>query len=259
MVYEIPLRQLIDDGKPPAVRKEERQSERMKTIGLSVRCLSVGALLVGLAQTVTANTVTVINTGTSPGVTLNVALPWIPYNGGAYVGVENLKVNGVPTKGFCIDLYHFSSGSSVLYSVDPLALSPSATPPGAMGTAKADFIKEMWAYDYANALTGNNQAAGFQLALWGILQGSISGGVVTPDWTWLGGGAATAATYDADDLIAWANGNSGPLANVVGLNAVGVASGPQAYAIPGVPDAGFTAMLLGLGLAGLGGVRRIMK
>jgi hypothetical protein len=128
-----------------------------------------------------------------------------------------------------------------------------------MGAEKADFIKEMWAYGYANALLSGNNAAAFQVAIWGVLQGGIAGGTATPNWGWLVS-APSAVTTGADGLIAWANTHSGPLANVVGLNdivPVGSDSrGFQAYAISSVPDGGATLMLLGGALIGLGALRR---
>jgi hypothetical protein len=211
-------------------------------------------LVAVLASPATAGQVTVVNQGTSPGVILNVTLPI--YSGGAYVGVENLLVGNVLYKGFCIDLSHFAGvNTSVAYTIDPLDLSPAAIPPGAMGVEKADFIKEMWAYAYADALKSNAQAAGFQLAIWGVLQGDFVGGVLIPKWGWLGGEEATAIAYHADDLIAWTNYvHDLPLANVVGLNPVdSTPSAKQSYAI--VPDGGATLALLGGVLIGLGALR----
>jgi hypothetical protein len=216
---------------------------------LVAKLFILGAVAVLLAQTAMAGTVTVQNTGTSPGMTLGVNLPWIPYSGGAYVGVENLLVDGVAYDAFCIDLYHFASGSPLLYTVDSLASSPTAVPPDAMGNEMADFIREMWAYGFANALTGNQQAADFQIAIWGVLMGTISGGTVTSDFTWLTSGS----TVGAQALIDWTNTHNGALANLVGLNQVG---GAQAYVIEVVPDGGITCVLLGLGLLGLAAARR---
>ena len=118
-------------------------------------------LVAGMASPAMANPVTVVNTGTSPGVTLNVMLPWVPYTGGALVGVENLLVDGVAYDAFCIDLYHFAGvNQSILYNIDPLASSPTAIPPGAMGAEQALFIQEMWAYGFATALNGRQSGAG---------------------------------------------------------------------------------------------------
>jgi hypothetical protein len=229
-----------------------RKPERGRAMKRLVLALLLVAVFAPLAM---AGQVMVQNMGTGPGVTLTVHTPPpLNYNGGAYVGVENLLVDGVAYKGFCIDLYNFSSGSPLLYDMVALMNSPGV-PPGAMGAAKADFIKEMWAHGYAIALTGNNEAAGFQLAIWGVLQGTISGGVSTANWSWLEGGATTAAAYGADDLIDWTNTNDGGLANVVGLNRVNPPGGAQSYAIQ-VPDGGATLALLGFALMGLGALRR---
>ncbi len=122
-----------------------------------------------------------------------------------------------------------------------------------MGQEKADFIKEMWAQYYADSLSDNTKAGDFQLAIWGVLMGTASAGQVTSDFTWLTSGSSSGA----QDIIDWANNNTGDLADVAGLNPV--SAGPQSYAIPGVPDGGFTAVLLGMGMLALGGVRRMVK
>lgn len=214
-------------------------------------------LVVGLAAPAAAGPVAVVNTGVSPGVTVNVNLPWLSYIGEMSAGVMNLTVDGMPYDAFCIDLYHFASSSSLLYTIDPLADSPKA---GSMGPDKAAFIQEMWAYGYANALTGDSQAAAFQLAIWGVAQGSISNGVSTPDWTWLTGGDLAGALA----LINWANQNAGPLANVVGLNQYFAAgtngTSAQSYAIElPVPDGGATIVLLGGALIGVGALGRRLR
>jgi hypothetical protein len=240
----------------------------MNTIPKTVVAGVIG-LAICAASSLSANPVTVQNNGTSPGITVGVDLSWIPYNGGAYAGVENLLVNfgsgNVSVPAYCIDLYHFSSTSPLSYNIDPLAGSPTANPPKNMGPEKADFIKEMWAQYYGPSLTDATKAGGFQLAIWGVLQGTVTAGVVTPNWDWLSGGSTTADTYGADAIISWANVNNGALADVVGLNAV--IGGPQSYAIPGnpsydppgVPDGGLTVVLLGMGMLGLGLVRRMAK
>ena len=247
----------------------------MNTIAKTVAAGVIG-LAICAAPSLRANPVTVVNTGTSPGVTVDVHLPI--YNGGAYAGVENLQINfgsgNVSVQAYCIDLYHFSSGSSLNYNIDLLSGSPTANPPKAMGAEKADFIKEMWAQYYGPSLTDATKAGDFQLAIWGVLQGSFTPtGAMMPNWDWLGDGITPAATpYGADAIINWANTNSysGALPDVVGLNAVIVpgVTGPQSYAIPGdpsydpspgVPDGGLTVVLLGMSMLGLGVVRRMAK
>ena len=107
------------------------------------------------------------------------------------------------------------------------------------------------------ASSSNTAAAAFQLAIWGIVQGSISGGVVTADWSWLDGGATTATTYGAVGLISDVNTYNGPLADgLVGLNREIPPGGTQSYVVQGVPDGGATMMLLGGALIGLGVLRR---
>ena len=199
-----------------------------------------GALLTLTAQAASANPVTVQNTGTSPGVILNVSISGF-YTGGVYVGVENLLVDGVLYQGFCIDLHRFASSSSLEYTIDPLASSPLHGP--AIGETTANLIKEMWAQYYAGALTDANTAAGLQLAIWSVIMG-------VDDWTWLN----SADHYGADEMIAWANTHDGPLADLVALNRTDGSS--QSYAIQGVPDGGATVMLLGGALMALGVLRR---
>ena len=238
----------------------------MNKIILKVKIGALGALSALVAQTAIANSVTVkeitdttevivsvkLNSTTTPYSNLN-------YTGGAYAGFENLsiydsaKTTTTIVKGFCIDLYHYSSGAALTYNVAELQYSPAATPPGNMGLAKANFIKEMWAQYYNGALSDKTKAAGLQLAIWAVLQGTISGGVVNPtvvpNWNWL----VSTDKYGADGIITWANSNSGPLANVVGLNQA--VTGAQSYAIP-VPDGGMTIALLGGALTMIGVVGR---
>ena len=215
------------------------------------------ASLIGLAicaaSSLRADTVTVVNNGAIFGTTVDVNLSWIPYSGGVYAAPERLTINGVDTYGYCIDLNHFSGSGT--FTVNPLDLSPTATPPGAMGAVKADLIREMWAEYYATSLHDPTLARDFQLAIWGVVQGTVSGGVVTPNWSWL---TTSGVNSGAIAEIAWANGGSYALADVVGLNAY-APPGNQAYAIPGVPDGGLTAALLGMGMLGLGWVRRMTK
>lgn len=131
-------------------------------------------------------------------------------------------------------------------------MSPTAVPLGARGVEKANYISEMWAKFYAGALLTDAAAADFQLAIWGVLQGSISGGIVATSWAWLEVGDHSGA----DSLIKWTNENNGVLAyDVVGFNPVnGISS--QAYAVQGVPDGGMTLMLLVSALVRLGALRR---
>jgi hypothetical protein len=167
-----------------------------------------------------------------------------------YAGVMNLEVDGVPYDGFCIDVWHEASAQSLNYTIDPLASSPLTAP---MGAAAADLIKEIWAHGFSNALLTNDNAAAFQVAVWGALLGNFN---------WYVSGPAGVLS-DAQALILWANQNSGALANVVGLNQVPPATGApsaQSYAIElPVPDGGATLMLLGGALIGLGALCRKVR
>ncbi len=220
----------------------------MKTKILAV---ILGCLVVLCAQTAMAAPVTVTVVGQGPGPSRVVGINVPIWNGGVYAGVENLLIDGVAYRAFCIDLYHFSPNGTATYTVRPLGDSPSADPPGPMGADKAAYIKEMWAQYYAAAVTDASRAAGFQLALWSILQGTIAGGVVTPSWTWLTSDPS-GNHYGADALITWTNTHQGALADVDGLNNNSL----QAFAVEGVPDGGATVMLLGGALIALGALRR---
>jgi hypothetical protein len=173
-------------------------------------------------------------------------------NGGSaidvYAGVTQISLNGVTTNGFCIDPFHFSSGSALTYSEVPLADAPKA-PPGdsgytGMGATQALEIEDLWAMNYTTAETNAQTAAGLQIAIWEIVAGTAPG----EDFKVYGD------TYGASTMIADLAGYTGPAANLIGLTGPG-----QDYVIQAVPDGGSTVVLLGAGLIGLAGIGYVSR
>jgi hypothetical protein len=164
-----------------------------------------------------------------------------------YAGTINLLVNGVPTQGFCIDPFHWSIGGPQPYDMESLALAPKA-PVGGMGAAEALQIEQLWEQYYSPEISNEN-AAGLQIAIWEIVGGSnfhLTSGI----------------DYGAGDMLAWVNSNpEASAANLVAVTGPGqdyvIPNGdnPNIPHIPGVPDGGQTAALLGVGLAGIGLLR----
>src|SRR5688572_28494146 len=127
-------------------------------------------LLIGSAQISQATTVTVQELSTNPNKIVNITVDQF-YSGNAYAGVVNMLVDGVQTKGFCIDPFHFSSHSPLQYEVVPLADAPKALTgvfAGDMGETKADKISKLWALAYLPNLSAA-VAAALQIAIWEIV------------------------------------------------------------------------------------------
>ena len=150
-----------------------------------------------------------------------------------YAGTLNLLVNGTATQGFCIDPFHWSVTGPQQYNSEPLALGPKA-PVSGMGTTKALEIEQLWA-KYFTPTINNQDAAGLQIAIWEIVGGAnfqLKSGI----------------DYGAGNMLSWLYKNpSAPAANLLAVTGPG-----QDYVIPcgpGVPDAGQTAGLLGIGMA----------
>ena len=99
------------------------------------------------------------------GQAVNIAGTW--HTGGVYAGIYKLKVNGVPTDSFCVDLQDNTTTNPVVYAEVSLDAAPDPTL-GPMGTAKATAIKKLWAA-YYNPAMGKAQAAALQVAIWDCL------------------------------------------------------------------------------------------
>ena len=156
-----------------------------------------------------------------------------------YAGIVDLKVNGTPTDGFCIDPFHWSIPGVQNYNTETLGDGPKA-PGGPMGAATALKIEQLWGEFYSHTMS-NQDAAGLQIAIWELV-GGVNFQLDSSD------------DYGASTMLDWVTKN--PAATAADLIAV---TGPgQDYVIPGltpnitrVPDAGATITLFSMGLAGL--------
>jgi len=156
-----------------------------------------------------------------------------------YAGTLNLLVNGTATTGFCIDPFHWSVSGPQSYNSEPLALGPKA-PVGGMGTAKAIKIEQLWE-QYFTPTISKQDAAGLQIAIWEIVGGAnfqLKSGI----------------DYGAGNMLSWVYSHpEAPVASLLAVTGRG-----QDYVIPcgpGVPDAGQTAGLMGMGMAAIGLMR----
>lgn len=183
----------------------------------------------GALFTANASPITVQEIETSPYRIVNISVPGF-YTGGAYAGIAKLLVDGKPTDGFCIDPYHFSSTSSLLYNEIPLAAGPK--PPGPMGDARALQIENLWSLYYSPTMSAND-AAGLQVAIWLTVKDLDPSRVVT----------FTGPDYGAAAMITAAQTYTGPRTSLVALTGPG-----QDYVIAKVPDTGTTLGLLSLAM-----------
>jgi hypothetical protein len=99
-----------------------------------------------------------------------------------WAGVYNFSnASGALTgnySGFCIDIaQNIYSGQTATWTVANLANAP--TPGTQMGIQKANLIAELWYNDYALIGSSNTNAAAFQIAIWAIINGTISNGIET--------------------------------------------------------------------------------
>lgn len=192
------------------------------------------ALLFG-AVSLRANQVTVQELAFDPGVQIaNVSIPYLSYNGGVYAGVNHLLVSGTVIDGFCVDPFHWSSASPLLYDVVPLNQAPKA--PGTLNSTQASDLCKLWGEFYSPNMSSIT-AAGMQIAIWEIVAGSrIS--VIGND-------------YGAANMISGLTAYTGASADLVGLTGPGQDYVVQRVSVLPVPDHGSTLVLLGLGSVAL--------
>lgn len=207
---------------------------------ISRACLLTAAIA-ALQVSLHAVPVTVQEISVSPAKVVNINVTGF-YSGGAYAGVVNLKVNGTEMDGFCIDPFHFSSSSPLQYEMVSLAEAPKAYLPnftGEMGDAKALQISKLWGMAYSATMTAS-QAAAMQIAIWEIVAGDLF--------------SVSGSDYGASLLLQQLETYAGPVANLVALTGPG-----QDYVIQSVPEAGATLLMLGIGMAGIIGVKRFRR
>jgi VPDSG-CTERM motif len=158
-----------------------------------------------------------------------------------YAGTVNLLVNGVATQGFCIDPFHWSITGPQAYDSEPLGVGPKS-PGGPMGAGTALKIEQLWAQYYSIGMSSQN-AAGLQIAIWDLVGGANFQLDSSPD-------------YGAGAMLTWVNNNpNASAADLIAVTGPGqdyvIPNGPNIPQIPGVPDGGTTALLLGMGLTSL--------
>ena len=185
------------------------------------------------AATMRANQVTVQELQVYPTEIADISVAGF-YTGGVYAGVNKLLVNGTPMDGFCIDPFHFSSASPLLYTVEALSLAPK--PPGTMGPAKAAEVDDLWAMYYSPNMTPTN-AAGLQIAIWEIVAGSQITVIGTD--------------FGASTMLSKVTAYTGAGADLVGLTGPGQDYVVQRTAAVSAPDQGSTLILLGVASAAL--------
>jgi len=162
------------------------------------------------------------------------------YTGGVYAGLNHLLINGSSlVDGFCIDPFHFSSSSSLPYTVVNLQNAPKG---GAMGANTALLIERLWGSYYAPNMSAAN-AAGLQIAIWELVGGN--------SFHLLSGNDYNAGNF----LAAVQSANyQGPVADLVGLTGRG-----QDYVTQNVPDGGTTLGLLSIAMAALLAVKHRLQ
>ena len=206
----------------------------MKHIRLTMTVLACAA---GFAAR--ANPLTVEELGAVPGevVTIN-----CNNSGNILVdaGVLQLNVDGVLMNGFCIDPFHFSSGSMAGYQQVELTSAPKDN---VMSAGTALLVDRLWGSYYSPSMSAQD-AAGLQIAIWELTGGSCFKLSSSNDY----GAAGFLSSVESSNY-------EGPVADLVALTGPG-----QDYAVERtsvtqfvqtVPDNASTLGLMLLGVIGL--------
>ena len=212
----------------------------LRLAGISMLCV----LCAHANQFNIGDTLTVAESSINPNEIINVTIssPSLNYSGGVYAGINQLLINGSQiVNGFCIDPFHYSSSSSLPYTVVDLANAPKGDPfsSSGMGSIDADVIKRLWFSHFSTGMTAQD-AATLQLAIWDVVGGT--------DFSTTSSLQSTAQTWITSAMA------GGQEADLVGLTGTG-----QDYVVQNVPEGGLTVVLLGLGLLGLAAVRKTLS
>jgi hypothetical protein len=224
-------------------------NQAMKRVGTATM-----GLLLFAAVSLRANTVTVTEVGTGLGTDVYIDSSVLGNNQHVFAGFIKLEINGSPTLGFCIDPWHWSDSNTQTYDLVSLDQAPKF--PGPMGADAALKIEKLWQKYYAEALGDSNKAAALQIVIWEQVDIGVSGGTFSFNRSHL---------YNTD-LIKWYDGMKLWLGSGDSLNAtpadldavkkLSPTGAGQDYVIPGVPDGGSTAALLGVALMAIAAFRR---
>lgn len=143
---------------------------------MSIRAIFAAAAIASVAGAASANVINVQYTGTGRGQSVHVSSPW--YNGDVFAGQLKHTLSGATGADaifngnwttFCSDLADHVSSSVRSFSLVPVEQLPDG---GAMGTAKAQAIADMYAFAAGTQLlagASNSDAAAFQLAIWEVI------------------------------------------------------------------------------------------
>jgi VPDSG-CTERM motif len=220
---------------------------------LSLAVLSLVALIGGISLRADSVIVSEIGVGANETVWINSSN--LGGNLHVYAGVLKLSVDGVATNGFCIDPWHWSSGSALPYELESLANAPKSAndgSPNPMGASTALKIEQLWQQYYTDSIS-NVTAAALQIQIWQLVDLAVDNGafkLLSID------GADSAAVWAAiagmDNFL-----NSNP--NAPAADLIAVTGRGQDYVMAKVPDSGTTAILLGLAFVGFSASRTKLK
>ncbi len=129
--------------------------------------LALAAVMPVVAAPTIGDSVIVQYTNVDPRVTVRIYTPDNPTGMDVYAGVYNLKVDGVVTPSFCIDVADNSTTAAVTYGVVNLWEAPDGTA-GPMSAAKAADLSKLLSAYWKDTMTAT-EAAGLQLAIWEIV------------------------------------------------------------------------------------------
>ena len=220
---------------------------------LSLAVLSFVTLIGGIS--LRADSVIVSEVGVGANETVWISSSNLGSNLHVYAGVLKLNVDGIATNGFCIDPWHWSSGSALPYELESLADAPKSAnngSPNPMGASTALKIEQLWQQYYTDDIS-NVIAAALQIQIWQLVDLAVDNGTFQLLSIDGADSAAVLAAMAGMDGFLSSNPNA-PAANLVAVTGQG-----QDYVIPKVSDSGTTVILLGLAFTGFSVGRTKLK